>query len=84
MLYVYVASHCRACDTAYILVNQLKTLRPHVRITLVDMDISDMAIPAHVIGTPMYLWDDKILFMGNPDMPELLECVDTCWQAVTH
>jgi hypothetical protein len=59
-------------------------MRPHVQISMVDMESPGIPIPAHVIGTPMYLWDDKVLFMGNPDLPELLERVDTCWHAVAH
>ncbi len=32
----------------------------------------------------MYLWNDTVLFMGNPDMSELHERVDTYSQATAH
>ena len=81
MLHVYVASHCRACVTTRALVNELRTMRPEIPIAMFDMDRADQVIPALVIGTPIYLWDGKILFMGNPDLAELLERVDTYWHS---
>lgn len=84
MLYVYIASDCRICAISQRLINQLRALRPGVRMTVVDTDSPESAVPAHVIGTPMYLWNDTVLFMGNPDMSELLERVDTYSQATAH
>ena len=78
MLYVYVSSHCRGCATAQQLITQLRTMRPQVPVTVVDLSGGGDTIPDNVIGTPMYLWNGRVLFMGNPDVTELLQRVDEC------
>jgi hypothetical protein len=76
MLYIYVSTHCPGCVTARRLAARLLELRPQLSLHVIDVDRVRDTIPANVIGTPMYLWESGVLFMGNPDLVELLERVD--------
>ncbi len=42
---------------------------------LVDVEAPNADVPRKVIGTPIYTWNDRIVFMGNPSEQELLERV---------
>lgn len=75
MLYIYIAAHCRACDTASRRAEELQKLRPEVVVRVVDVEAPGADVPPKVIGTPMYIWNDRIVFRGNPSMAELLERV---------
>ncbi len=73
MLRVYVSSHCIGCDTARHLADWLRARRPDVPVTVVDVDQPEANVPAMIIGTPMYTWNDQVLFLGNPSERKLLE-----------
>jgi hypothetical protein len=75
MLRIYIADHCRSCSTAFQLAERLQIERPNVPLDIVDVDDPEADVPANVIGTPMYLWNDRVLFMGNPSELELLQRV---------
>ncbi|MCL4506360.1 MAG: hypothetical protein M1434_13455 [Chloroflexi bacterium] len=81
MLNVFVSSHCLSCAQSRQLVASLAHERPDVPIDLVDIDQQPRDVPQQVIGTPMFLWFDKVLFMGNPEYSELLARVDLCRSA---
>lgn len=72
MLRVYIAAHCPACATARLRFAQLRTRCPDVPAQLVDIDVPGTRVPPHVIGTPIYTWDDRIIFRGNPAAEELV------------
>lgn len=75
MLRIYIARHCAGCATAVSLANRVRAVRPGVLVDVVAIDV-EMNIPRHVIGTPMYFWNDRVLFLGNPSEAELLAEVD--------
>ena len=75
MLRVYVSAHCLACNTAIQRAKRLQALRPEVPVTVVDVEASDAEVPRNVIGTPIYRWNDRVVFMGNPSEEELLDRV---------
>ena len=75
MLRIYVSAHCRGCTTARQRAERLRRLRPDVPVALVDVEAPDAVVPPKVIGTPIYTWNDRIVFMGNPSEQELLERV---------
>lgn len=85
MLRIYVARHCAGCATATALVERVRAARPGVPVHVVDIDV-EINIPRHVIGTPMYFWNDRVLFLGNPSEAELLAEVDRHrgWGEVEH
>ena len=75
MLRIYVSAHCPGCDTARERAEHLRALRPDVPVTLVDVEAPGVEVPPKVIGTPIYTWNDRVVFMGNPSVEELLERV---------
>jgi len=75
MLRVYVSAHCLACRTAIQRAERLEALRPEVPVTVVDVEAPDAVVPRKVIGTPIYMWNDRVVFMGNPSEQELLDRV---------
>ena len=72
MLRIYIAEHCPACLTARLRFAQLRAQCPGVRAQLVDIDAPGARVPPHIIGTPLYTWDDRIIFRGNPGAEELI------------
>ena len=75
MLRIYVSAHCLGCNTAIQRAERLQALRPEVPVTVVDVEAPDADVPRKVIGTPIYTWNDRVVFMGNPSEQELLERV---------
>ncbi len=76
MLRIYISGHCRGCTTARRLAEQVRSERPDVPLAVIDIDDPAVAVPANVIGTPFYTWQDRVLFMGNPHATELLQRVE--------
>ena len=75
MLRIYISDQCLSCSTAFQRAERLQRERPDVPLALVDVDDLAADVPATVIGTPMYLWNDRVLFLGNPSESELLQRV---------
>lgn len=73
MLHIYITSHCHGCETARERAATLQGLRPDVALEVVDVDEPGADVPAQVIGTPMYLWNNRVIFWGNPSMTALLD-----------
>jgi len=72
MLRVYIAEHCLACATARLRLAHLRARCPGAPAQLVDIDAPGARVPPYIIGTPMYTWDDRIIFRGNPGEDELI------------
>lgn len=72
MLRIYVSAHCRGCNTALQLAEQVRAQRPDVPLAVVDVDDPAADVPRKVIGTPIYTWNDRVVFMGNPSEAELM------------
>lgn len=75
MLRVYVSAHCLVCQTAIQRAKQLQVLRPELPVAVIDVEAPDANVPRNVIGTPIYTWNERVVFMGNPSDQELLERV---------
>ncbi len=75
MLRVYIAEHCPACAIARLRLEQLRARDPDVPAQLIDIDAPGARVPPHIIGTPLYTWDDRIIFRGNPGEDELDELI---------
>lgn len=76
MLWVYTASHCPGNRRTQHLVAKLSQHRPHFPIQVVNLDDTAAEQPSFVIGTPTFVWDNRVLFLGNPHERELLALVD--------
>ena len=75
MLRIYVSAHCPACATARARAALLGRRRPDIPLALVDVEAAGARVPRQVIGTPIYTWNDRVIFLGNPSEDELIERV---------
>lgn len=72
MLRIYVSEYCPSCATARQRFAQLRAQCPDIPTQLIDVDAPEAAVPAEVIGTPIYTWDQRVIFRGNPSVAELV------------
>lgn len=78
ILRVYVAPGCLSCRTALRIVNAVRRHRPAQPVEVIDLaDESNQPLPPGVVGTPTYLLGKRIVSLGNPDLAELLDQLDT-------
>lgn len=71
-LKVYTTSHCLTRSYTQQLLAQLTQLKPALNVELVDLDALESEIPSFIIGTPTFVWNNQVIFLGNPTLPELL------------
>lgn len=83
-LRVYVAPDCVSCRTVLRIVDAVRQARPEQVVEVVDLSRlpMDEPLPPGVIGTPTYLLDDRVISLGNPELPELLARLDGVTSAV--
>ncbi len=73
MLRIYVSAHCLTCSIALRLAESIQAQCPDLPLEVVDVDAPTADVPSYIIGTPIYTWDDRVLFLGNPSEAELVE-----------
>lgn len=76
VLRVYVSAACLGCATARQLVVELRRVRPHYPIELIDLDLPGAVRPPQVFGTPTYCLGERIVSLGNPRLADLLQLID--------
>jgi hypothetical protein len=72
MLTVYTATHCPVYNRTWNLVAQLNQHHPQIPMQVINLDDPDIERPSLVIGTPTYMWNGKIIFLGNPSETDLI------------
>lgn len=75
MLRIYVADDCPGSRATLHIIENLRHQIPDLLIEIVNLSKSKVQSPPFVFGTPFYTWNDRVLFLGNPDEQELLACV---------
>jgi hypothetical protein len=75
MLRVYIASGCPASQISLRLIDRLQTRYPDLPLEVVNVSEPGAVVPDEVFGTPIYTWDDQVLFLGNPSEEALIEYV---------
>lgn len=75
MLRIYVAADCPGSPTARSLAARLRERLPDAPCEVIDVGAPGAIVPPAVFGTPIYMWNDRIIFMGNPGEQDLLACV---------
>ena len=75
---VYVAAACAGCIRARELVADLRRSRPRAAVEVVDLNrpSGGHAPPAGLVGTPTYVLDGRVRWLGNPSAGELLAAWD--------
>jgi hypothetical protein len=75
MLRVYVAADCPASTLAVDLVERVRKQCPDVPLQIIDISAPDARVPDEIFATPIYTWNDRVVFLGNPSETTLLEQV---------
>ncbi len=75
-LRVVVSAGCATCRFALKLVESVHRLRPRQPVEVIDLDDRGVPVPAGVIGTPTYLLGERVVWLGNPTLDELLATLD--------
>lgn len=73
MLRAYVAEDCPMCVRTLELMARMHTQHPELPVEIVDVDAPGAVVPEQIFGTPIYTWNDEILFLGNPSEEQLVE-----------
>lgn len=83
-LRVYVTGACAGCIPARALVADLRRSRPRAAVEVVDLDRlpPGHVPPARLVGTPTYVLDGRVRWLGNPSPGELLAAWDEDAEAV--
>jgi hypothetical protein len=71
-LQVYTATHCLTRSHTLHLLAQLAEQKPSLHVEVIDLDQPESETPSFIIGTPTFVWDNRVIFLGNPSLPELL------------
>lgn len=71
-LSVYVARHCFGTTEAVRLVGEVRQRLPGLQVEVVMLDEMPVVDTRNVPATPCYIMDDRLLFLGNPRLDELI------------
>jgi len=83
MLRIYVADDCPGSPTARRRADWLHEQAPELPVEVIDIGVPGAVVPPAVFGTPTYTWNERLLFLGNPNAQELLERVRSLCERYT-
>jgi hypothetical protein len=75
-LRVYFSASCLVCERTNQIIAEVRTLRPHYPIEVVDLDTAGAVKPPAVFGTPTYCLGERVISLGNPALQALLDLLD--------
>jgi hypothetical protein len=76
VLRIYAAAHCPTYERTSLLIDFLQRRLPVSCIQVINLDAGNVEIPDYVFCTPTYVWEDRVIFLGNPSKEELVERLD--------
>jgi hypothetical protein len=76
-LRVYISGSCLVCERTNRIIAEVRALRPHYPIEVVDLDTVGVVKPPYVFGTPTYCLGERVISLGNPARQTLLDLLDT-------
>lgn len=76
LLRVYISASCLVCERTNQIIAEVRTLRPHYPIEVVDLDTAGAVKPPYVFGTPTYCLGERVISLGNPARQTLLDLLD--------
>lgn len=70
-LRIYVGKHCWSCEEAVRLADEVRTRFASVNVDLIDLDAEGSVNVDDVFSTPTYVFNGRIISLGNPSREEL-------------
>lgn len=77
MLKVFISAGCRGCQRAQELALWIAESRPQLEVRTIDLSVEPDAGDGIVFAIPTYVYQDEILFLGNPSWQELQHWLDS-------
>lgn len=77
ILQVFITPDCYGCQRAVELAGWVQELQPRLEVRIVDLAATPDTGQGVVFAVPTYLYNRKLLFMGNPSPQELHEWVNS-------
>ena len=72
-LKIYVADDCPTCDETKKLVATIAGRYQDLEIDLMNLNDADTICPDYVFAVPTFVYNERIIFLGNPSLKELDE-----------
>ncbi len=70
-LQIFLLAHCAGCAEAKRLAHLLSKDFPQLNILMVDLDDPAAEIPESVFAAPTYVFNGRVLYIGNPCIEEI-------------
>ncbi|MBI2850546.1 MAG: hypothetical protein HYX80_05820 [Chloroflexi bacterium] len=83
VLDIYVAKHCFGTAEALRIAAEVGRQLPDIEVKVTIFDEISRSEAPHVIATPSYILNGKLLFLGNPRLAELVKKVRSVQSAKT-
>jgi len=71
VLEIYIEENCRGCKQARKNAIHIKSHFPQIHVSVIDIS-DEVQKPDEVFAVPMYLFNGKTLFLGNPRENDLV------------
>lgn len=70
-LRIYVGKHCRSCEEAVLLAQEVSKRFVKLNVELIDLDAEGSVNHDDVFSTPTYVFNGRTISLGNPSPEEL-------------
>jgi predicted thioredoxin/glutaredoxin len=68
---IYVASHCTNCGEALLIAERARTI-VGLQVAVINLDRPAQRIPPLIVAVPTYVFDGKVVSLGNPEREQFL------------
>lgn len=70
-LEIYVADDCPTCTETVNLANIIVSRYTNLDVDLINLNNPDTICPDNVFAVPTFIYNERIIFLGNPSLQEL-------------
>ncbi len=71
MLEIYIEEDCRGCKQARKNAIHVRSQFPQIHVSVIDISEKVVPTPEEVFAVPMYLFNGRMLYLGNPGEKDL-------------
>lgn len=68
---IVVTDDCTNCEVSRRLAAEMSRRYPSLQIDLINLSDPDTICPEDVFAVPTFLYNDRLIFLGNPSQQEL-------------
>ncbi|MEE8158476.1 MAG: thioredoxin family protein [Dehalococcoidia bacterium] len=71
VLQVFISQGCRGCELALEVAAKVRKTNPDLGVEVIDIYQEPARLDSQVLAVPAYVYDGRLLFLGNPSPEEL-------------